>query len=87
MDWHCEGLLDFQAKRLISFLYVISSITRARASHCPHGRLEIQVMMARLWALQNKLEDYLKCMIPTCILKAYTRRRSVLFREGMEENE
>lgn len=48
MDWHCEGLLDFQAKRLISFLYVISSIARAHALHCPHGTLEIQVMMACL---------------------------------------
>lgn len=48
MDWHCEGLLDFQAKRLISFLYVISSITHARALHCPRGCLEIQVMMSWL---------------------------------------
>lgn len=48
MDWHCEGLLDFQAKRLISFLYVISSITRAHAIRCPRGHSEIQVMMAWL---------------------------------------
>lgn len=33
MDWHCEGVLDFQAKRLISFLYVINSITHAHALH------------------------------------------------------
>lgn len=59
MDWHCEGVLDFQAKRLISFLYVINSITHAHALHCPHGHLEMQVVKAWLQALKNKLEDYL----------------------------
>lgn len=37
MDWHCKAVLDFQAKRLISFLYVINSITHAHALHWSFG--------------------------------------------------
>lgn len=51
MDWHCKRVLDFQAKRLISFLYVINSITHAHALHCPRGHLETQVVKAWMQAL------------------------------------